>query len=180
MTEAELEQLKYPIGRFTAPENITAAILRQCLADIDAFPKQLFSETNHLTDGQLDTPYRPGGWTIRQVVHHCADSHMNCLIRTKWALTEENPTIKFYHEDRWGEGRDNRFMPIAPTLQLLEGLHYRLHYLLSGLSENELEKTFVHPEHGKKFRIREIICLYAWHGNHHLAHITQLKAHKKW
>jgi hypothetical protein len=180
MTPNELEKLKYPIGKFEKPETITSEILKDCIAEIAAFPKRLSAAVANLSEDQLETSYRPDGWTIRQVVHHCADSHMNCIIRLKWALTEANPTIKFYHEDRWAEGGDNRNMPIAPTLQFLEGLHYRLDYLMNGLSEAQLGRTYVHPEHGKVFEIREVICLYAWHCNHHLAHITTLKASESW
>lgn len=178
MTAHELEQLQYPIGKFTKPDEITDATIAKAIAEIAAFPERLRAATGNLSQAQLETTYRPDGWTIRQVVHHCADSHMNCLIRLKWALTEQQPTIKYYHEDRWAEGDDNRNMPIAPTLLLLEGLHFRLAYLMSGLSETELLKTFLHPENGKIFGIKEVICLYAWHGNHHLAHIDL--ARMKW
>lgn len=180
MTDSELEKLKYPIGKFTKPETISKALLEKCMAAIAAFPKKLKSATKNLSEAQLATPYRPGGWTIRQVVHHCADSHMNCLIRIKWALTEDKPTIKYYHEDRWGEGIDNTNMPIAPTLQLLEGLHFRLAFIMNHLTEEELSRSFIHPEHNKAIELREIICLYAWHCNHHLAHVTHLKASKNW
>lgn len=180
MTATELEQLKYPIGKFVKPDDIGQSVIENCIAEIAAFPKRLRSETENLSEEQLETPYRPGGWTIRQVVHHLADSHMNCLIRLKWALTEEQPTIKFYYEDRWATGKDNRHMPIEPTLLFLEGLHSRLAYLMNSLSETELLRTFAHPEHGKIFELREVICLYAWHCNHHLAHITTLKARMKW
>jgi hypothetical protein len=180
MTTTELEKLKYPIGKFEKPEAITPQIIKDCIAEIAAFPKRLMAQVCGLTQDQLETPYRPGGWTIRQVIHHCADSHMNCLIRFKWSLTEENPTIKFYYEDRWAEGDDNRNMPIEPTLLFLEGLHFRLAYLMNGLSDSELHRTYVHPEHGKVFELREVICLYAWHCNHHLAHITTIKAVKNW
>ena len=105
---------------------------------------------------------------------------MNCFIRIKWALTEENPTIKFYHEDRWAELHDNLTMPVQPTLSFLDGLHYRLAYLMNSLTNEDLEKTFIHPENNKKFKIKEIIGTYAWHGNHHLAHITALKKQKGW
>lgn len=105
---------------------------------------------------------------------------MNCLIRIKWALTEDNPTIKFYHEDRWAELNDSLKMPIQPTLSLLEGLHFRMAYLMNSLTESDLEKTIIHPENNKQFKIKEIIGIYAWHGNHHLSHITALKKKKGW
>lgn len=105
---------------------------------------------------------------------------MNCLIRFKWALTEGNPTIKFYHEDRWGEGDDNKTMPIEPTLLFLQGLHFRLAYLMKNLSDTELSRTYIHPEHGKVFELKEVMCLYAWHCNYHLAHINRLKLRMGW
>jgi hypothetical protein len=174
------DQLRYPIGKFKAPETYTSDYLAERIHAIAQFPKQLQNEVMHLTDEQLDTPYREGGWTIRQVVHHCTDSHMNCFIRIKWALTEDNPTIKFYYEDRWGEMADNVTMPVGPSLAFLEGLHFRLAYLMKSLSITDLEKSFIHPEHNASFQIKEIIGTYAWHGSHHLAHINELKKRKGW
>ncbi|WP_310380331.1 YfiT family bacillithiol transferase [Flavobacterium sp.] len=175
-----LEKLRHPIGKFTAPERYSKEYLAEKIAEIASFPEKLNKEVISLTEEQLDTEYRQDGWTIRQVIHHCADSHMNCFIRIKWALTEDKPTIKFYHEDLWSELEDNLTMPIQPTLSLLEGLHFRLAYLMKSLSEADLEKLFIHPEHNAKFKIKEIIGTYAWHGNHHLAHITELKKLKNW
>ena len=180
MENIKLENLRYPIGKFNAPEVYSTEYLTSKIAEIASFPERLKKEVLHLTVEQLETHYRPDGWTIRQVIHHCADSHMNCFIRIKWALTEDNPTIKFYHEDRWAELQDNLTMPIQPTLSFLEGLHFRLAYLMTSLSEVGLEKTFIHPENNKKFKIKEIIGIYAWHGNHHLAHITALKKQTAW
>ncbi len=180
MENSELEKSKYPIGKFIAPDNYSDEYIREKINEIATFPERLKSEVLHLTDEQLDTPYRDGGWTIRQVIHHCADSHINCFVRIKWALTEQNPIIKYYHEDRWGESPDNLTMPIAPTLLLLEGLHFRLAYLMKNLSNQDLKKSFIHPEHSKEFKIEEIIGTYAWHGNHHLAHITALEKRKSW
>ena len=180
MNDLELEKLRYPIGHFIAPENYSFEFITEKISEIASFPERLKKEVASLSDEQLDTPYRPDGWTIRQVIHHCADSHMNCFIRIKWALTEETPTIKFYHEELWGEMHDNRTMPIEPALCLLEGLHYRLTYLMSSLTENDLKKSFIHPEHSKEFKIEELIGTYAWHSNHHLAHITELKKRMGW
>jgi DinB superfamily len=174
------DQLRYPIGKFKAPETYTSDYLSERIQAIAQFPELLKNEVMHLTDEQLDTPYRDGGWTIRQVVHHCADSHMNCFIRIKWALTEDNPTIKFYYEDRWGDMADNVTMPVGPSLAFLEGLHFRLAYLMKSLSITDLEKSFIHPEHNASFQIKEIIGTYAWHGSHHLAHINELKKRKGW
>ena len=174
------EQLRYPIGKFKAPEEYTTEYLSERIEEIAQFPVVFKKEVLHLNDEQLNTPYRNGGWTIRQVIHHCADSHMNCLIRLKWALTEDTPTIKFYFEDRWGEMADNATMPVAPSLSFLEGLHFRLAYLMKSLSESDFNKSFIHPEHNASFQIKEIIGTYAWHGLHHLAHITELKKRKGW
>ncbi|MFE3868024.1 YfiT family bacillithiol transferase [Flavobacterium sp. LS2P90] len=180
MEDSVLEKLRYPIGKFIAPELYSNNYLSEKIAEISSFPERLKKEVIYLTDYQLDTPYRQDGWTIRQVIHHCADSHMNCFIRIKWTLTEDKPVIKFYHEDRWAEMHDNITMRIQPTLSFLEGLHYRLAYLMKSLNVADLEKTFIHPEHNNEFKIKEIIGNYAWHGNHHLAHITELKKKKGW
>jgi DinB superfamily len=180
MEDQTLEELRYPIGKFKVPEAYTNDYLKEKIAAISTFPERLKKEVSYLTEEQLDTPYRQNGWTIRQVIHHCADSHMNCFIRIKWALTENKPVIKFYQEDLWGELYDNVTMPIEPTLLFLEGLHFRLAYLMESLSTSDLNKSFIHPEHNAEFQLKEIIGTYAWHGNHHLAHITELKKRKGW
>jgi hypothetical protein len=180
MEHQSLEKLRYPIGKFKIPEAYTNDYLEEKIAEIATFPERLKKEVSHLTAEQLDTPYRENGWTIRQVIHHCADSHMNCFIRIKWALTENKPVIKFYQEDLWGELHDNLTMPIEPTLSFLEGLHFRLAYLMDSFSKSDLNKSFIHPEHNAEFQLKEIIGTYAWHGNHHLAHITELKKQKGW
>lgn len=180
MKDIDLEKLKYPIGKFEVPKKYTPEYISAKIEEISTFPERLKQETIHLTDEQLDTPYRTGGWTVRQVIHHCAESHMNCYIRIKWALTENNPIIKAYDETLWSELPDSLKMPIQPTLTLLEGLHFRLAYIMKNLSESDLEKSFIHPENNSEYRIKQIIGTYAWHGNHHLAHITTLKKHKNW
>lgn len=180
MKELDLEKLRYPIGKFTVPENYTPEYINSKIDEIANFPERLKKEVKHLTEEQLDTPYRQDGWTIRQVIHHCAESHMNCYIRVKWTLTEAIPVIKYYHEDLWSALDDSLTMPIQPTLSLLDGLHFRLAYIMKSLSKSDLEKSFIHPEHGASFQLKEIIATYAWHGNHHLAHITELKNRKNW
>ncbi|MCF6133354.1 YfiT family bacillithiol transferase [Flavobacterium wongokense] len=180
MEKSELEKLRYPIGKFEAPKTYTPELLAKAIQTIADFPHKLKSEVAHLSNSQLETPYRPEGWSVRQVIHHCADSHMNCLIRLKWTMTENNPTIKFYYENLWGEGIDNKTMPIEPTLLFLEGLHFRLAFIMKSLSETDLEMAYIHPEHNKEFELREMICLYEWHCNHHLAHITELKKREGW
>lgn len=176
-----MEQLKYPIGHFVQPENITREHMDRWINEISTFPERLKSAVENLSDTQLDTAYRPEGWTIRQVVHHCADSHANSIIRFKLALTEDAPTIKPYYEDRWAELEDSRTMPVESSLWMLHGIHARWTVLLRGLSDEQLCRTFIHPEHGKVFRVDEKnIGVYAWHGNHHLAQITGLKERMGW
>ena len=180
MQNDELQYLRFPIGPFKKPEIISKELLQQWISDIQSFHIRLKNEVQHLNDKQLDTPYRENGWTIRQVVHHCADSHMNSLIRFKLALTEEKPTIKPYFEERWAELADSKTMDISPSLKMIEGIHARWTVLLKSLNEEDLKRTFIHPEHGKEFRVDENIGIYAWHCNHHLAHITELKKSKNW
>ena len=174
------EELKYPIGIYSKPQEITQELLSEYILAISTFPKTLKNEVHNLTDVQLDTPYRPGGWTIRQVVHHCADSHMNSILRFKLALTEDNPTIKPYFEDRWAELADSKSMPVDAALKMINGIHARWTVLLTSLSELELSRTFFHPESNKQYRLDETIGVYAWHCKHHLAHITAAKKTNKW
>ncbi len=176
----ELEKLKYPIGKFERPEIITKELVNKWIDEIESLSGRLKIEVENLSDEQLNTPYRPDGWTIRQVVHHLADSHMNSFIRIKLALTEEKPVIKPYFEKPWAELPDSKNLPIEPSLKILDGLLQRWVGLLKSLSEKELKRTFIHPEHKKEFSLDEIIGFYAWHGNHHLAHITTLKKTKNW
>lgn len=175
-----IEQLKYPIGKFEKPETITSEFLKDCIDHISTFPARLRKEVDFLSEEQLDTPYREDGWTIRQVVNHCSDSHMNGLIRVKLALTEDTPVIKPYLEDRWAELADSKKHSIQPALAMLDGIHNRWGALLSNLSEEQLQRTFIHPSHGKEVSLRENTCHYAWHCNHHLAHITSLKERRGW
>lgn len=175
-----LEKLKYPIGRYQKPTEITSDILKKNIQDIEDFPLKIRKEVEELSDDQLDTPYRSGGWTIRQLVNHCADSHMNSLIRFKLALTENKPIIKPYFEDRWAELPDSKNILIEPALKLIEGLHGRWVELLKSLTNKQLATTFIHPEHNKEFSLEETIAIYAWHCNHHLAHIKELKKIKNW
>ncbi len=175
-----IEQLKYPIGKFIKPPVITQEILNSWISDISTFPQKLSSETIPLTNKQLDTPYRANGWTIRQVIHHCADSHMNSLIRLKLALTEDQPIIKPYFEERWAELFDSKSMPILPSLKIIDGIHDRWVTLLNHLTNEQYGRVFIHPEHHKAFRVDEYIGVYAWHCNHHLAHITETKKRNLW
>jgi hypothetical protein len=175
-----IEQLKYPIGKFAKPVTITDDLLAGWIADIATFPQRLNQEVHDLTDSQLDTPYRPDGWTIRQVVHHCADSHMNSLVRFKLALTEDQPTIKSYHEDRWAELVDSKTSPISSALKMIDGIHEKWTVLLNHMTSEDLKRTFIHPVHGRTIRLDDTIALYAWHSNHHLAHIVETKKRNNW
>ncbi|MFT2011161.1 YfiT family bacillithiol transferase [Pontibacter sp. 13R65] len=180
MTEIQLEQLKYPVGKWQKPETITLEQLKQYIATIALFPDKLRKQVALLNQGQLDTPYRPGGWSVRQVVHHCADSHLNSFIRFKLALTEDKPTVKPYDEERWAELPDAKTMPVEPSLLLLDGLHARWTHLLTNLQPEQFAYSFVHPQQQRNMRLDEILCLYDWHCRHHLAHITTLKLSQDW
>jgi hypothetical protein len=166
------EQIKYPIGKFTAPVSYTTDDIRDWITTIKEFPGMLRQAIMGLTESQLDTPYRTGGWTLRQVVHHCADSHMHSLLRFKWALTEENPTIKPYEEADWALLVDYR-LPVEPSLKLLEGVHLRWAAILESFNEDEWRRTFVHPQSGATTPLNKALALYAWHSKHHLAHVTE-------
>jgi len=178
MTEKELNKLRFPIGEFQKPNVISSETINSWIQDIEQFPQAIQDATKHLTTEELNWTYRPDGWTIKQVVHHCADSHMNSIIRFKLALTEEAPTIRPYYEDRWATLVDGTDDNLADTLYLLKGLHAKLGKLLRHISEEELSREFVHPEHGKRFRLDETIGTYAWHSNHHLAHVIQAIKYK--
>jgi hypothetical protein len=170
--------LRYPIGPFAAVED-SPAVLSAAIDTIDALPASLRAAVLGLTEQQLDTAYRPGGWTVRQVVHHLADSHMNGMIRTKLALTETNPTIKPYDENAWAQLADMR-LPIAASLPLVDGIHARWAWVLRSLTPAQLQRTFVHPEHGKTMTIAYQVQNYAWHCRHHVAHITALRQREGW
>ncbi|HVW96481.1 MAG TPA: putative metal-dependent hydrolase [Mucilaginibacter sp.] len=164
------DELKYPIGKFKPPASYTAEDIQKWTKTIKDFPGKLRHKIITLNEKQLDTPYRPGGWTIRQVVHHCADSHMNAMLRFKWALTETNPTIKPYHEADWALLSDYR-MPVEPSLRILEGLHLRWAAMLESFTENEWNRSFIHPASGDTMQLKKALGMYAWHSKHHLAHI---------
>jgi len=172
----DLEKLRYPVGRLERPTPpLDRAALDAHLAVIDALPARVRSLVAGLTDAQLDTPYRPGGWTIRQVVHHLPDSHLNSYIRMKLAATEDAPAVRTYHEERWAELPEAKSGPVGMSLDLLDGLHRRWMAFLRALPEAELRRTFQHADWGL-VAIDEAVAMYAWHCRHHTAHIEQALA----
>jgi len=170
---------RYPIGQYQPPKDVSAAKRAQAISEIAIAPQHVRAAVHGLTDAQLETPYRDGGWTLRQVVHHLADSHMNAYIRWRLALTETEPTIKPYEEAAWAKLEDAAHAPIEVSLRLLEPLHERWVKLLQSTKEHEFARTFRHPEHGIR-TLDWMLFLYAWHGKHHTAHITELRKQKGW
>jgi len=171
--------LRYPIGQFNPAPAITAADRATWLQEIEQLPGILARTVSGWSDEQLDTPYRPGGWTVRQVVHHLPDSHLNCYQRYRLALTEDAPLIKPYDEAAWAELPDAKRGPIDLSLSLLSALHARWAILLRSLSNEQFARTFQHPERGE-LRLDWTLGLYAWHGRHHLAHISNLHDRQGW
>lgn len=178
-TSAPTQDLSYPIGKFHYETPLTKGQRDAALNVIAGVPATLREAVRGLSPAQLDTPYRPGGWTVRQAVHHVPDSHMNALIRTKLALTETEPMIKPYDEKRWAELADAQLTPIETSLTLLETVHERWNHLLRAMTDSDFARTFRHPEHGVR-TLDWLVALYAWHGPHHVAHITGLRARKGW
>jgi uncharacterized damage-inducible protein DinB len=170
---------RYPIGKFSYQGPLTPEQKRQYLDDIEQAPARLRAALGGLTDKQLDTPYREGGWTVRQVAHHVPDSHMNSYVRFKLALTEDDPTIKPYMEDRWAELPEARQAPVEPSLALLDALHQRWMLVLRDLTGADWQRTFRHPDLGP-MTLEKNLALYAWHGRHHVAHITSLRERNGW
>jgi uncharacterized damage-inducible protein DinB len=170
---------RYPIGKPELKQQYTPDERTQFIDQIAAAPSRLRAAAAGLNDSQLDTPYRDGGWSVRQVVHHVPDSHLNAYIRTKLALTESEPTIKPYDEAAWAALDDSRSTPIDVSLTILEKLHERWVNLLRSMGDRDFAKTFVHPDHGKR-TVDWLVALYAWHGRHHTGHITSLRERKGW
>jgi uncharacterized damage-inducible protein DinB len=172
--------LSYPIGSFVRPEKIRKSDIKTWIKDIENLPKQLKKAVDGLNDAQLDTPYRDGGWTVRQVIHHIADSHLNAYIRTKWTLTEDHPTIKAYDEKAWAEQEDGKTAPIALSMTLIVALHKRWVASLKSLQPADFERGFYHPENKIDIQLKNLMALYSWHGRHHTAHITSLRERMGW
>lgn len=180
MENSEILKMKYPIGKFTAPDPVTEEDLQNYISDIEKFPGELKALVSGFSEDQLNTRYRENGWTVKQVIHHIADSHMNAFIRFKLALTEDMPTIRPYFEDKWAELGDYSSTPPEVSLNLIDALHSRWTVLLRSMSKKDFEKIYFHPEHGEEFSLAESAGMYAWHGKHHYAHINELKKRMKW
>lgn len=176
----ELEKLKYPIGQFQHEGEITRPFVDAWIKQIENLPAKLKLAVEGLTDEQLDTPYRAGGWTCRQVVHHIGDSHLNSIIRFKWALTEDEPTIKAYNEVEWAKLEDYKLFSLSDSIEFISYLHKKLVVLLRSLNDEQLERIFIHPETGEKVILKKNIGIYAWHGNHHVMHISSLRQRMGW
>ena len=170
---------RYPIGKYTPPQEATPVLREQAISAIAEAPGKLRAAVKGLNEAQLNTPYREGGWTVRQVVHHVPDSHMNAYVRFRLALTEQEPTIKPYEEARWAELADAQSGPIDVSLALLDSLHDRWVRLLHSLKIDDFRRTFRHPEQGVR-TVDWLLFLYAWHGRHHTAHVTELRKQKSW
>jgi DinB superfamily len=171
--------LRYPIGQFSFAGTRSSEERTSLINEIEAAPEKMRGAVTGLSNQQLDTHYRPGGWTIRQVVHHVSESHLNGYIRFKLAITEDEPTIKPYFEDRWAQLQDALVSPIEPSLDLLDALHRRWVWFLRSLKNEDFDRTFQHPELGV-VSLHKNLALYAWHGRHHVAHITALREREGW
>ena len=174
-----MEDLRYPIGKLSLPESTTASQRQEWIRDLAEAPTQLRAAAAGLTPEQIETPYRPGGWTVRQVIHHVPESHLNAYVRSKLALTEDDPVIKPYDEARWAELPDVVTTPLEVSLTLLESLHLRWVRMFELLTEAEFARCFRHPELGP-VRLDQQLALYAWHGRHHTAHIAGLRRRRGW
>jgi len=170
---------RYPIGKFEMPQNVTPDLRTEAIRHIAAVPEKMRAAVKGLNDAQLDTPYRDGGWTVRQVVHHVPDSHMNAYIRCRLTLTEKEPAIKPYEESAWAKLEDAAHAPVEVSLRLLEPLHERWVRLLRSVKTEEFSRTLVHPDFGVK-TMDWLLFLYSWHGKHHVAHVTQLREQRGW
>lgn len=171
--------LRYPVGRYSRPATLDAQERAAAVAVIAAAPEKVRAAVQGLSDAQLDTPYRPGGWTVRQVVHHLPDSHVNAYVRCKLAITEENPTIRPYEEAQWAELPEAKSAPVSVSLALLDALHTRWVLALQGLTPADWQRPMVNPETGA-FTMEQLVALYAWHCRHHTGHITSLREREGW
>jgi hypothetical protein len=173
MSESELNFLKYPVGQYSMPGSISNNHINDWIRDIEMFPSIIGKISYELTDEQKNWRYRPGGWTVKQVVHHCADSHVNSLVRFKLTLTEERPAIKPYYENKWADLPDSLTDDLDDALSILRGIHKKWSFLLKNMTEDQYKKEFFHPEQDRYITLEETLGLYSWHCRHHLAHIQQ-------
>lgn len=171
---------RYPIGRFEPPTDRDGTARRASIAVLAELPERLAAAVAGLDEAQLDTPYRDGGWTVRQVVHHVADSHVNAYTRFRLALTEDLPTIRPYDEKAWARLYDATTLPVEPSLRLLEGLHRRWVALLESLGPEAFDRELHHPEYHEPLQLGWMLAMYDWHSRHHVAHITRLRARQGW
>ena len=176
----DAETLKYPIGRYKMVDGHTPHMRLALIETIRSYPDRLFDVVFDLDEEQLDTPYREGGWTIRQVIHHLADSHINSYVRFHWALSEDTPTIKAYDQMGWSILPDASSAPILLSLDILASIHARWTYMLDHMSEEDFTRGLAHPEWKKNLSLDQMLGLYAWHGEHHKAHITELCKRMEW
>ncbi len=174
-----MEDLRYPIGKYIV-QPFSDKLWQEWVMDIKNLPQHLENAVLNLDEAQLDTPYREGGWTVKQLVHHVADSHMNAYIRFKLGLTEDNPSIKPYDEAAWAEMADTKNLPINISLTILHAVHARWNEVLKSMSRADLDRTVFHPEHKKQLTLWELLGMYAWHSRHHTAHVTSLRERMKW
>jgi hypothetical protein len=179
MNTAPDPAISYPIGKYDWEYKPTDEEVKSAITTLRNLPGELRKAVQNLTEEQLNTTYREGGWTLRQVVHHLADSHANAFIRAKLALTEDNPKVKTYHENKWAELPDAKG-EIEPSLKMIDGMHSRFADMLASLDTGRLTHTYYHPEKQKSYDMRQLANMYAWHSRHHLAHITELKKRKGW
>ena len=176
----DLEKLKYPRGRFSYPETSSIDDRSIWIHSIETLPSKISEVTNGFSETQWNTPYRPEGWTVKQLVHHIADSHMNSFVRFKLGLTEDNPTIKPYRQDAWVRMQDVEQLPAKISLNILENLHMRFTLVLKNMTEEDFARTIYHPEMEKSLSLAAMLALYGWHSEHHLAHITNLIERENW
>ncbi len=174
-----MEDLQYPVGRFQRPSSLEPKQRRAAIDTVAEAPTKLRAAVAGLSDAQLDTPYRPDGWTVRQVVHHVPDSHLNAYTRFKLALTEDTPTIKTYNEMAWAKLEDSRSTPVATSLALLDAVHDRWVRILRAMAPSDFSRTLMHPENGA-MNLDQMLALYEWHSRHHVAHVTNLRQRSGW
>ncbi len=175
-----MTNLSYPIGKLRYPDEISEEYLQANIEAIRSTPERMAAAVSGLNDEQMDTPYRPGGWTVRQLVHHLPDSHMHSYLRFHWAITEDSPMIKPYDEKAWATMDYHQSVPVEVSLSLLKAIHDRWMILIDNLTEADMACSYRHPEDGQIYSVKKAILVYGWHGDHHIAHITELRKRMGW